>query len=136
MKRTNKRKSYYYTTNWEEYPLRSKYVKAYYDNQNAVVYLRKLLATLNTGDSVLLDSISSIAPSWDVLIKTLEIFKRKSIDLCLDTGLGYSVDVCPQMLLDCVAEAISNGTCIHCLNNNIEQIILNQIEILGDGIYA
>ena len=123
MNNTKKRRNYYYTTKWENNPLHSKYVKAYYDKPSEVVYLRKLLATLNPKDSVLLDSISSIAPSWDVLIKTLEIFKRKSIDLSLDTGLGYSVDVHPQMLLNCVADAIANGTCIHCLKNNVVPII-------------
>lgn len=126
------RKCYYYTTDWEYIPKFNNEVKVYYDKPNETVYLKKLLQKLKPNDSVLLDSISSIAPSWDVLIKTLQTFNHMSIDLCL--GFGYKY-VCPLALLSCVADAIANGTCLHYLTIIMEHLISNQIEELGAELY-
>ena len=135
--KNRKYKSYFYTTQWEGicHPPKHNKVKVYYDEKNQVVHLKKLLKKLNTGDSVLLDSISSIAVSWDVLIKTLQTFYKKSIDLCLDTGNGYSIDVDPQLLLIYICNAIVEGICLHCLSFYIDEAVIENFMNLGDEYY-
>lgn len=119
-----KKKNYYYTTNWAEYPPHDSYeIKVYYDKPKETKYLKKLLTKLHPNDTVLLDSISDIAPSWDVLIKTLQILHKKSIDLCLNTGYGYVIDICPHCLLLWLSQAIASGQSLNCLKLNFENII-------------
>lgn len=125
----NTSRSYYYTNKGRLEDIYAEWylgqgTKIYYDNSNETKHLKRLLKHLNKGDKILLDSISSIAPSFDVLIKTLYILDDNSVDISIEQErLGLYEIFDSKTLLLLTGAAIQNKFSIQQLPYFLENVL-------------